>query len=132
MKIGRNDPCPCGSGQKYKKCCGSEQEMDFSLPEALRTGTQLDEYMTLVQGVALYAQSLTQFDQDGKEIKKAGDSFEKEFLPGTAFGVPDSLYMSWLHFDLRFGKTQQTVCERFLDLAIMRKLDEPGPPFCAP
>lgn len=21
-KIGRNDPCPCGSGQKYKKCCG--------------------------------------------------------------------------------------------------------------
>ena len=22
-KIGRNDPCPCGSGKKYKKCCGS-------------------------------------------------------------------------------------------------------------
>ena len=21
-KIGRNDPCPCGSGLKYKKCCG--------------------------------------------------------------------------------------------------------------
>jgi SWIM/SEC-C metal-binding protein len=21
-KVGRNDPCPCGSGQKYKKCCG--------------------------------------------------------------------------------------------------------------
>lgn len=20
-KIGRNDPCPCGSGKKYKKCC---------------------------------------------------------------------------------------------------------------
>jgi len=23
MKTGRNDPCPCGSGKKYKKCCGS-------------------------------------------------------------------------------------------------------------
>jgi SWIM/SEC-C metal-binding protein len=23
QKIGRNDPCPCGSGQKYKKCCGA-------------------------------------------------------------------------------------------------------------
>lgn len=23
-KIGRNDPCPCGSGKKYKKCCGHE------------------------------------------------------------------------------------------------------------
>jgi hypothetical protein len=21
--IGRNDPCPCGSGKKYKKCCGA-------------------------------------------------------------------------------------------------------------
>lgn len=21
-KIGRNDPCPCGSGKKYKYCCG--------------------------------------------------------------------------------------------------------------
>ncbi len=23
-KVGRNDPCPCGSGKKYKKCCGQE------------------------------------------------------------------------------------------------------------
>jgi uncharacterized protein YecA (UPF0149 family) len=21
IKVGRNDPCPCGSGKKYKKCC---------------------------------------------------------------------------------------------------------------
>jgi len=26
MKVGRNDPCPCGSGKKYKKCClGKDQ-----------------------------------------------------------------------------------------------------------
>jgi len=24
-KVGRNDPCPCGSGQKYKKCCGTNE-----------------------------------------------------------------------------------------------------------
>ncbi len=24
-KVGRNDPCPCGSGKKYKKCCGSNE-----------------------------------------------------------------------------------------------------------
>jgi uncharacterized protein YecA (UPF0149 family) len=23
-KVGRNDPCPCGSGKKYKKCCLSK------------------------------------------------------------------------------------------------------------
>ena len=22
QKVGRNDPCPCGSGKKHKKCCG--------------------------------------------------------------------------------------------------------------
>jgi tetratricopeptide (TPR) repeat protein len=26
-KIGRNDPCPCGSGKKYKKCCGAGQRL---------------------------------------------------------------------------------------------------------
>ncbi len=25
-KVGRNDPCPCGSGKKYKKCCGAKEE----------------------------------------------------------------------------------------------------------
>lgn len=25
-KVGRNDPCPCGSGKKYKNCCGKNQE----------------------------------------------------------------------------------------------------------
>ena len=24
-KVGRNDPCPCGSGKKYKKCCGAQE-----------------------------------------------------------------------------------------------------------
>jgi hypothetical protein len=31
-KIGRNDPCVCGSGKKYKKCCGSVDAV--VLPEA--------------------------------------------------------------------------------------------------
>lgn len=25
-KVGRNDPCPCGSGKKYKNCCGRNQD----------------------------------------------------------------------------------------------------------
>ena len=27
-KVGRNDPCPCGSGKKYKKCCGLNETAD--------------------------------------------------------------------------------------------------------
>jgi uncharacterized protein len=26
-KVGRNDPCPCGSGKKYKKCCGAAADL---------------------------------------------------------------------------------------------------------
>lgn len=25
VKVGRNDPCPCGSGRKYKQCCGKKK-----------------------------------------------------------------------------------------------------------
>jgi preprotein translocase subunit SecA len=27
-KVGRNDPCPCGSGKKYKNCCGKDTQND--------------------------------------------------------------------------------------------------------
>lgn len=33
-KIGRNDPCPCGSGKKYKKCCiNSDKVFEFTQPQ---------------------------------------------------------------------------------------------------
>ena len=28
VKVGRNDPCPCGSGKKYKKCCGLNENTE--------------------------------------------------------------------------------------------------------
>ncbi len=39
MRVGRNDPCPCGSGKKYKRCCLKDgpDEMD-QLVSLLRAG----------------------------------------------------------------------------------------------
>ncbi len=34
-KIGRNDPCPCGSGKKYKKCHGATKELEEELQKML-------------------------------------------------------------------------------------------------
>ena len=31
MKTGRNDPCPCGSGQKFKKCCEGKPDASSKL-----------------------------------------------------------------------------------------------------
>jgi SEC-C motif len=129
MKIGRNDPCPCGSGKKYKKCCGADpgDSVDFSLPEECRTGTLLDEYQMLLPAVSLYYEKIVQFDSEGKQLEKAAADFERAYSPGTPEGVPDSMFLSWLHFDLRFGRSGMTLCERFLESSTIRKLLEPGP-----
>jgi hypothetical protein len=33
--VGRNEPCPCGSGRKYKKCCLSKHEEEELLRQRL-------------------------------------------------------------------------------------------------
>ena len=33
MKVGRNDPCPCGSGKKYKHCCYAKDSIKHEAPE---------------------------------------------------------------------------------------------------
>jgi len=35
VKVGRNDPCPCGSGEKYKKCCLGKEAQDNKEPGEL-------------------------------------------------------------------------------------------------
>ena len=37
-KIKRNDPCHCGSGKKYKKCCLRKEEEDRRFEDDLKSG----------------------------------------------------------------------------------------------
>ncbi len=34
-RIGRNAPCPCGSGKKYKKCCMDKPSLALLKPESI-------------------------------------------------------------------------------------------------
>jgi hypothetical protein len=135
-KIGRNDPCPCGSGKKYKKCCGMNasqggfvQTPESFFPQTERTGTLWDDYMELIPMVALYGRKIQDFDKDGREFNKATTDFEKRFRPGERGGITDSIFLSWMYFDLRFGKSLQTVAERLLSDPMIRGLNEPGPTY---
>lgn len=128
-KVGRNEPCPCGSGKKFKKCCGRDESpplKDILLPADQRTGTPLDDYMELLPLLALHEQKIIQFEADGAELKKSRKNFEKRYRPGEDNGLMDSHYISWLYFDLRFGKGRSTVVERVLDGPMARRLVEPG------
>ena len=42
MKKGRNDPCPCGSGKKYKNCCLKKETM--SVPERIKNAVEENGY----------------------------------------------------------------------------------------
>jgi tetratricopeptide (TPR) repeat protein len=44
-ELGRNDPCPCGSGRKYKHCCANKRVN--ATPQAVLAPSQLDEIRTL-------------------------------------------------------------------------------------
>jgi len=135
-KPGRNDPCPCGSGKKYKKCCGLSQTQggfvqtpESWFPPSERTGTLWDDYIEVIPIVAMYGRKIMDFDEDGPEFKRAVSDFEKQFRPGEEGGITDSFFMSWMHFDLRFGKSLETVAERLLSEPIISDLMEPGPSY---
>lgn len=54
-KIGRNDPCPCGSGKKYKRCCGSLDQAEpaearAAQPEVANLPTQTQVPLTGLPG----------------------------------------------------------------------------------
>ncbi len=50
-KIGRNDPCHCGSGKKYKKCCLRSDRNGSSAPPLTQAYAEVDELDTLSNSV---------------------------------------------------------------------------------
>jgi hypothetical protein len=49
-RVGRNDPCPCGSGRKYKKCCADKSEQDAAHVPLLERFEQLGDEHRQVRG----------------------------------------------------------------------------------
>lgn len=92
MKIGRNDPCPCGSGKKFKKCCGELQEY---LEPAMDPFTRINNLMI---GVKV---KLDQFYN--REIKKVRRELQKHFLrfalDDTLHRDHEAIFSDWLWFD---------------------------------
>jgi len=52
-KIGRNDPCPCGSGRKFKRCClGKQQTTATNLTEVQKAQISLQNAINTIQKAA--------------------------------------------------------------------------------
>ncbi len=67
MKIGRNDPCPCGTGQKYKKCCAAKDA-------AARSAQFAAEQAELLATRKAQAEAQESAGEDGGESEPAATS----------------------------------------------------------
>ncbi|MFC1643497.1 SEC-C metal-binding domain-containing protein [Chlamydiota bacterium] len=132
-KIGRNDPCPCGSGRKYKKCCeGSGHHInqeDVSREELLdmKTGTLFDDYMLLFEIVSMFGEEFIKIGRGKEELQATRDDVISRLRPGEKDGIPLSLFTTWIYLDFTFGDPLETVCERFLFSPMINKLEPPCP-----
>ena len=92
IQIGRNDPCPCGSGKKYKKCCAVLEDLGEFSDDPFTRYNQLLTAMKI---------KLDQFY--GQQIKKIRKITLEQFLRFTVDkSLPtehESLLSDWLWFD---------------------------------
>jgi len=57
-QVGRNDPCPCGSGKKYKKCCQSSR----SLLAIQEQATRLMDQRRFAEAEQVLTEVMTEYD----------------------------------------------------------------------
>lgn len=90
MTVGRNDPCPCGSGKKYKQCCMPQNQV-ISLSEARFNRA----YRRLLADLAAFAQEALEdepwaYDQFyGTDSPAEPESVSFELLDWAAFNYRD-------------------------------------------
>jgi hypothetical protein len=63
--IGRNDPCPCKSGKKYKKCCGAEKKMSTRQATVISGG----KVNSLLDRISASSALNTNLEENGPSLK---------------------------------------------------------------
>ncbi|WP_068674003.1 SEC-C domain-containing protein [Oceanobacillus sp. Castelsardo] len=105
-KIRRNDPCPCGSGKKYKKCCGASNVIAFSpdlynleldkLHTELINFTKFRNQDAFIEAVSDYHQPFIKDNDERSDI----------YIKGISL---------WTVFNVPFLKNKQTVFNAFYE-----------------
>jgi|GEM_PF-275227 len=103
-KIGRNDPCPCGSGKKYKQCC-----------MVLEDGPTADLFTRCSQMMAAVKLKLDDaYKANIKRIRKDARQFFCHYTVNQQLtGEQEALFSDWLWFDYR-QENQRTLAEDYL------------------
>lgn len=73
LKIGRNEPCPCGSGKKFKNCCRNKKA-DISIK---------DEYKNRYDIIIKTPEQVDGIRRAGELLMSIMDDVEKMIRPGV-------------------------------------------------
>ena len=104
-KVGRNDPCPCGSGKKYKKCCGRDVASE---PVSLPFDRCLMERELLALKQTIEGKNFGSVEEMNKYIREVNqDGTLPQWVPKTPLEQAQSLIYEAL----------ETVGKRRLELA---------------
>lgn len=105
MTVGRNDPCPCGSGKKYKKCClGTQAGTAISFSEAQIAAAEnslLSKLLAFGNSSSLAERQKTAFEEFFAGLEDAPKSFwtqDKEIS-----------FMCWFVFDYRLPEGMRVI-----------------------
>lgn len=121
-KIGRNDPCPCGSGKKYKNCClrleGSGE----------RIGSPFDAYNSWMATLKLKLDKIY-----AVQIKKIRKPMQEQFLRLSSDKVlprgQETFFSDWLWFDMTdsegmtFGREYLNEHHSFMEASLRECLE---------
>jgi tetratricopeptide (TPR) repeat protein len=129
-KTGRNDPCPCGSGKKYKYCCGREAGTKSSSNQKLSTG----DFRAMRRLMERDLRSLQKMvEEQNFETEEEADAFLQqvtrkgqipEWIPETPLEKAQELiYQAWETTDrkerIRLAKEALRVCQDCADAYIV-------------
>jgi hypothetical protein len=117
-KCGRNDPCPCGSGKKYKKCCLDKGAKPVTVTPALFSEADRASVLGKLRAFGDRPEQVEDlaeiaFDYWGPRLHDRGEEEQRKVLD-----LPQAEVMrtAWLWFDAELPD-RRTVADRFLAVA---------------
>ena len=107
-KIGRNDPCPCGSGKKHKKCCLGKGSVQATPPTQVSVSKEVETLQESAAsknetiksiGVFIFISTaegdgwlLELSDMDALQVAKGGEKIEVEIAESS-----ETIEVNWSH-----------------------------------
>lgn len=128
-KTGRNEPCPCGSGKKYKKCCleSDEKEAEKLREEAVKASEKKQEAAGREQtglkqeyreAILLMNECFDEVVTDKEDVEafRAEEAkMQKVYEKFSFSGYYKDYFTDYMLLDCGFGKSDKTVARRFID-----------------